>query len=306
MRIGFGAPVSGSWATPENLAAVARQADELGYHSLWTYQRLLSPVDAGYGEVYRSVQDPIVPLAYAAAVTSRIRLSTAVVNLPFVAPVVLAKQLATLDALSGGRLDAGLGNGWSDEEFAATGASKRRQGRRAEEFIAVLRQLWTEPVVEFQGEFYRVPRMRMDPKPVQRPHPPILLGGAAEPALRRAGRLCDGWVSSSRADPRRLGESVAVVRAAAEQAGRDPASLRYICRAAVRVRPAGARQGPLTGTPDQIRADFDDIAAQGITDLFVDLNFDPEIGSPDADPVASRRRAEEALGEFAPARTAVA
>src|SRR5690606_15645764 len=132
-----------------------------------------------------------------------------------------------------------------------TGASKRRQGRRAEEFIAVLRRLWTDQVVEFQGEFYQVPRMRMDPKPVQRPHPPILLGGSAEPALRRAGRLCDGWVSSSRADPRRLGEAVTVVSAAAEQAGRDPASLRFICRAAVRVRPAGARQGPLTGTPDQ-------------------------------------------------------
>lgn len=306
MRIGFGAPVSGSWATPENLAAVARRAEELGYHSLWTYQRLLSPVDASYGEVYRSVQDPIVPLAYAAAVTSRIRLGVAVVNLPFVAPVVLAKQLATLDVLSGGRLDAGLGNGWSDEEFTATGATKRRQGRRAEEFIAVLRRLWTDDVVEFQGEFYQVPRMRMDPKPVQRPHPPILLGGGAEPALRRAGRLCDGWVSSSRMDPRRLGEAVALVRAAAEQAGRDPASLRFVCRAAVRVRPAGARQGPLTGTPDQIRADFDDIAAQGITELFVDLNFDPEIGSPDADPAASRRRADEALAAFAPTRPVVA
>src|SRR5690606_39463538 len=108
MRIGLGAPVSGSWATPENLAAVARGAEEWCYHSLWHNQRLLSPVDAGYGEVYRSVQDPITPLAYAAAVTSRIRLGVAVVNLPFVAPVVLAKQLATVDVLSGGRLDAGL------------------------------------------------------------------------------------------------------------------------------------------------------------------------------------------------------
>src|SRR5690606_19654304 len=306
MRIGFGAPVSGSWATPENLAAVARGAEEWGYHSLWTYQRLLSPVEAGYGEVYRSVQDPITQLAYAAAVTSRIRLGVAVVNLPFVAPVVLAKQLATVDVLSGGRLDAGLGNGWSPEEFVATGATKRGQGRRAEEFIAVLRRLWTEDVVEFHGEFYQIPRMRMDPKPVQRPHPPILLGGAAEPALRRAGRLCDGWVSSSRADPRRLGEAVAVVRAAAEQAGRDPASLRFVCRAAVKVRPASARRAPLTGTPDQIRADFDDIAAQGVTELFVDLNFDPEIGSPDADPVASRRRADEALAAFAPARAGAA
>jgi probable F420-dependent oxidoreductase len=302
VKIGFGAPVSGSWATPENLAHVARRAEQFGYHSLWTYQRLLSPVDGSWGEIYRSVQDPVAPLAYVAALTSRIRLGVAVVNLPFVSPVVLAKQLATVDILSGGRLDAGLGNGWADEEFVATGASKRARGSRAAEFIELLTRLWTDDVVAYQGTHYRVPRMRMDPKPVQRPRPPLLLGAAAEPALRRAGRLCDGWVSSSRADLHALGRSVGVVRAAAEQAGRDPAALRFVCRGSVRVRPAGSPdRAPLVGTLAQIRSDFDDLAAQGITELFVDLNFDPQIGSPDADPVESRRRADEALAAFAPA-----
>lgn len=301
MRIGFGAPVSGSWATPSNLAHVARRADQLGYHSLWTYQRLLFPVDDSMGEVYRAVHDPVLPLAYAAAVTSRIRLSTAVVNMPFVSPVLLAKQLATLDILSGGRLDVGLGNGWSEPEFIATGTDKRRQGRRAEEFIAVLKRAWTDEVVAYEGAFYRVPPSRMDPKPVQRPHPPILLGAGSEPALRRAGRLCDGWVSSSRTDPRRLGAMVAVIKAAAEQAGRDPAALRLVCRAAVRVRPSGSpERAPLVGTVDQIRADFDEVAGQGITELFVDLNFDPQIGSPAADPAESLRRADDALTAFAP------
>jgi probable F420-dependent oxidoreductase len=302
MKIGFGAPVSGSWATPANLAHVARRAEELGYHSLWTYQRLLTPVDGSMGEVYRSVQDPLLPLAYAAGVTSRIRLSVAVVNMPFVAPVALAKQFATLDILSGGRVDAGLGNGWSDAEFVATGATKRHQGRRAEEYIDLLRRAWTDDVLSYEGTFYQVPPTRLDPKPVQRPHPPILLGAGAEPALRRAGRICDGWVSSSRADPQRLGESVAVIKAAAEQAGRDPAALRLVCRAAVKVRPAGTPdRAPLAGTLEQIRSDFDEVAAQGITELFVDLNFDPEIGSPDADPAESIRRADEALDAFAPA-----
>ncbi|MPZ25095.1 MAG: TIGR03619 family F420-dependent LLM class oxidoreductase [Micromonosporaceae bacterium] len=301
MKIGFGAPVSGSWATPENLAYVARRAEQLGYHSLWTYQRLLSPVDAGWGEIYRSVQDPLLPLAYAAAVTSRIRLGVAVVNLPFVSPVVLAKQLTTLDILSGGRLDAGLGNGWADEEFIATGTGKRGQARRAEEFIEVLKRLWTEDTVEYEGAFYRVPPMRADPKPVQRPHPPILLGAGAEPALHRAGRLCDGWVSSSRADLRRLGASVAVVKAAAKQAGRDPAALRFVCRGSVKVRPAGSPdRAPLVGTLDQIRSDIAELTAQGITELFLDLNFDPQVGSPDADPAESIRRADEALAAFAP------
>jgi probable F420-dependent oxidoreductase len=302
MKIGFAAPVSGSWATPGNLAHFARRAEELGYHSLWTFQRLLSPVDASWGEVYRSVHDPLLPLAYAAAVTSRIRLGVAVVNLPFVAPVVLAKQLATLDILSGGRVDAGLGNGWADAEFTATGVHMRRQAQRADEYIALLRRLWTEPVIDHDGEFYRIPRMRMDPKPVQHPHPPILLGAGAPAALRRAGRLCDGWVSSSRADLRALGESVAVVRQAAERAGRDPERLRFVCRGVVRARPSGegGARVPLTGTLDEIRADLAGVAAQGMTELFVDLNFDPEIGSPDADPAESRRRADEVLEALAP------
>src|SRR5690606_28365630 len=118
----------------------------------------------------------------------------------FVSPVVLAKQFATLDIVSNGRLDVGLGLAWADEEFAATGTPTVRRGRRAEEYLDVLKTLWTRQVVEHAGEFYRVPPMRAEPKPVQRPHPPILLGGSAPPALRRAGRIADGWISGSAAD----------------------------------------------------------------------------------------------------------
>jgi probable F420-dependent oxidoreductase len=293
--------VSGSWATPENMIRIARRAEELGYHSLWTFQRLLSPVDGAWGEMYRSVQDPIVTLAFLAGHTQRVRLGIAVVNLPFVSPVVLAKQLATLDIVTGGRLDTGLGLGWAPEEFEATGADMRARGRRADEFIAVLRALWRDEVVEHAGEFYRVSRMRMEPKPVQRPHPPILLGGSALPSLRRAGRLADGWISRSRADLAAIGDSIAAIRSAAEEAGRDPAALRLVCRGSVKVRPAGnPERVPLTGSLDEIRADLDELASKGFTELFVDLNFDPEIGSPDANADASLRRADEVLEALAP------
>ena len=293
--------MSGSWATPENAIRIARRAEELGYHSLWTFQRLLSPVDGAWGEMYRSVQDPIVTLAFLAGHTQRVRLGIAVVNLPFVSPVVLAKQLATLDIVTGGRLDTGLGLGWAPEEFEATGADMRARGRRADEFIAVLRALWRDEVVEHAGEFYRVSRMRMEPKPVQRPHPPILLGGSALSSLRRAGRLADGWISRSRADLAAIGDSIAAIRAAAEEAGRDPAALRLVCRGSVKVRPAGnPERVPLTGSLDEIRADLDELAAKGFTELFVDLNFDPEIGSPDANADASLRRADEVLEALAP------
>jgi probable F420-dependent oxidoreductase len=297
VQIGFAIPVSGSWATPDNVLHVATRAEELGYSSLWTFQRLLSPVDGSWGEMYRAVTDPMVTLGYAAAITTRIRLGVAVVNMPFVSPVLLAKQAATVDLLSRGRLDLGLGLGWADEEYAAAGASKQRVGRRSEEFIQVVRTLWTDPVSQFDGEFYRIPPTSFEPKPPT--VPPILLGGTVPAALKRAGRLADGWVSSSRADLVHIGESVETVKAAARDAGRDAEALRFVTRGAVRVRGDGERR-PLTGTLEQVRSDFDDLEAQGITEVFVDLNFDPEIGSPDADPAESMRRADEALAALAP------
>jgi probable F420-dependent oxidoreductase len=285
----------------DNLIRVALRAEELGYHSLWTFQRLLSPPDGSWGETYRAVLDPIATTAFIAAHTTRIRLGIAVLNLPFFAPPLLAKQLATLDLLSAGRLDAGLGIGWAQEEYVAVGADMRGRGRRADEYLPLLRRFWTDDVIEHDGEFYRVPATRMDPKPVQVGGPPILLGAASPPALRRAGRLCAGWVSSSRADLALISESVRVVRDAARAAGRDPDELRFVCRGAVHVRAEGGHdRRPLTGTVEQIRGDFGRLAEQGITELFIDLNFDKEIGSPDADPAESMRRAEDALSAFAP------
>jgi probable F420-dependent oxidoreductase len=305
MKIGFGAPVSGAWATPENLASFAIRAEAAGYASLWSFQRLLVPEGSGMDEVYQSVLDPMAALAYAAAVTSRIRLGVAVVNLPFVSPAYLAKQAATLDILSGGRHDLGLGIGWMAEEFAAAGASMARRGARAAEYVAVLRELWSADPSEFSGEFYQVPRGSVQPKPVQPGGPPILLGGLARPALERAGRIADGWVTSSRTDLARIAEGAGVVRTAAAEAGRDPDALRVVCRGVVRAGaevagPGGGRR-LLSGSPAQIREDTAWLAAQGVTEIFYDLNWDPAVGSPTVDPAAAAARASELLDALAPA-----
>ncbi|MBW8483429.1 TIGR03619 family F420-dependent LLM class oxidoreductase [Actinomadura parmotrematis] len=301
MLIGFAVPVSGAWATPAAQAEVARRAEELGYHSVWTLQRLLNP--AGSADLtYRNVPDPLITLAYLAGVTERVRLGVAIVNMPFLAPPVLAKQAATLDRVSGGRLDLGLGLGWMPEEFAAVGVPFERRGARAEEFLAVLRTMWGGGG-EFHGEFYDVPPVVMEPAPVQSPEPPVLLGGTSEPALRRAGRLAAGWVSSSRADLAAIGRSIGVVRDAAVRAGRDPGALRFVCRGAVHVRDAGAAgRRPLHGSLEEIRGDFAALEEQGVTELFVDLNFDGRVTGPDADPAASLALARDALEAFAPAR----
>jgi probable F420-dependent oxidoreductase len=304
LRLGFGLPVSGSWATPGNVSAVARRAEELGYGSLWTFQRVVVPVDEDYGPQYRSVLDPVVALGFAAAVTSGIRLGTAVVDAPFLSPTILAKQLASVDVLAGGRLDVGLGLGWARHEFAAVGAPYERRGARLAEYVACLRALWADDPVTFSGDFYEVPPARMLPKPVQRPAPPILLGGSADPALRRAGRIADGWISGSRADLTAVADAVATIRGAAQEAGRDPSTLRMIVRGVVQlgddVRSDGGERRQLTGTAEQIRDDLGRLHEAGVTEVFLDLNFAPRVGSPDVDAVGAEAHAHEVLEAFAP------
>jgi probable F420-dependent oxidoreductase len=304
MRIGFGAPVAGAWATPSYLGSFAARAEALGYASLWSFQRLLVPEGSGMEPVYRSVLDPMVALGYVAARTSRIRLGVAVVNLPFVSPVVLAKQASTVDVLSGGRLDLGLGIGWMPEEFTAAGASAARRGARTEEYLAVLRTLWGDEVSSFGGEFYTIPAGRQDPRPVQRPGPPVLLGGMARPAIERAGRVADGWITSSRADLSKVSEAVGVILEAAAAAGRDPAALRIVCRGVVLAGqeakgPDGGRR-LLSGSYAQIRDDAAWLGEQGVTELFYDLNWDPHVGSPSVAPEAAAERAGEIIAELAP------
>lgn len=304
MELGFAVPISGSWATPERQVEVAQSAERLGYQSVWTFQRLLYPATGEpWAPVYASVHDPIVTLGFLAGLTSRIRLGLAVVNLPFYAPVVLAKALTTLDVVSGGRLVAGLGLGWSKEEFAATGAEYAGRGARAEEYLALLDKIWRDDVVSHDGALYSMPPTRVDPKPVQRPRPRVVLGGGAPAALERAGRLADGWVAGSVSDLDRTSAAVTAVRAAATTAGRDPDALDYVVRGVVRLRPGGASDRRLlSGSLAEIDGDLARLSDAGVTETFLDLNFDEEVGRPDADADASMDRARRLLDHFAPAR----
>jgi len=291
MDIGFGIPVSGSWATPPVIRDVCRRAEELGYASLWSFQRLLYP--EGIPPVYRSVHDPLAVSAFVAGVTERARIGIAVLNTPFYAPLVLAKALTSIDVLSDGRLDAGLGLGWNADELTAAGTSMAGRGRRAEEFVAALRAAWGPDPVSHQGEHYAIPESTVLPKPVQA-QVPVLMGGSAEPALRRAARIADGWISSSLFPAEKVPAAIATLREAGAGDG-----FRVVVRAVVRVR-AEDEERPFSGTVDKIRADIAHYEAMGATELFVDLNFDEQIGDPAADPTESLRRAHEALETFAP------
>jgi probable F420-dependent oxidoreductase len=302
MDIGFGAAVAGAWATPRNLAELARRAERLGYRSLWTFQRLLTPAGAKLAPTYRSVLDPMVSLGYLAAATSTIRLGVAVVNHPFQSPLLLAKQAATVDVLSGGRLDLGIGSGWLAEEFTGSGASMAERGARADEFVAAVRALWGGSG-GYQGTFFTIPAARQDPPPVQRPGPPILIGGMSRAAMERAGRIGDGWVTASSADLSVIAESAKVVQSAARAAGRSPA--RIVCRGVVRpgtpkVSKTTGKRVLLTGSYEQIREDIRWLESCGVTEVFYDLNFDPVVGDPAADEGKAVLRASEILEALAP------
>ena len=155
-----------------------------------------------------------------------------------------------------------------------------RRGARMDEYLRCLQALWTQDPVEFTGDFYTVPRSHVGPPPVQRPHPPVLLGGAAAPALRRAGRLAQGWIAASRQDPATLGASIETVRAGAREAGRDPGALRIVVRRS------------LQGTDEPSLDDLAALRAQGVTEVILDLNFSPQAGL---------ESAERVLDAFAPA-----
>lgn len=200
-RVGVTLPTFGPHAGPEAIVTVARCADRLGLHSVATSERLLLPAgddwDNAYGLPESYVWEPIEVLTWAAARTERVRLATGVVNALFQPPIVLARRLATLDRLSGGRLDVGLGQGWLPEEFVATGTSPGRRGRGFEEHLAVMRACWGRDPVEHHGEDHVIPTATVGPKPVRGADLPVLIGAVARPAVERAARL-GGFVTAVR------------------------------------------------------------------------------------------------------------
>ncbi len=313
LRLGFGLPVSGGWATPASMMRIARRAEELGYASLWTFQRILSPVAsadgggppggrAGDDPSYLSVHDAVLPLAYVAGATERIGLGTATLCAPFVPPPVLAKAMSTLDHLCAGRLTVGVGIGWMPEEYAAAGVPFERRGARMDEYLRCLDAVWTQHPVQFDGEFYTVPRSHIAPRPVQQPRPPLLVGGSAPDALRRAGRFADGWIASSGQSAEGLRDSVARVREGARDAGRDPDAVRILARAVVDlvdVDPGPGRRR-FHGTREQVLDDLDALRRDGATEAFVDLNLSPRVGRADVDEAVGTAEAERVLDALRP------
>ena len=213
---------------------ICRRAEAAGFESLWGGEHVIMPstIESSYpytkdGKIPAQpdtpIPDPLIWLAFAAAAAPTMRLGTCILIVPQRNPLILAKELATLDQLSGGKVELGLGVGWLEEEFDALGVPWERRGARNDEYIEAMRTLWSGPEVEFHGEFVDFPKVTCSPRPVQASIP-ILVGGDSDVAIRRAARLADGYFPGE-GDADRLAALITRVRHAADDVGRDPDSI---------------------------------------------------------------------------------
>lgn len=273
MKFGVSLVNSGRRAAPEFGAMLAQTAEEFGFESLWTVEHTVVPV--GYESRYPysidgrmpgegvPIPDPLIWLAFAAGVTKRIRLATGILILPQRNPVTVAKEIASLDVLSNGRVILGIGIGWLREEFDALGVPFDDRAARTDEYVDVLRRIWTEEQPSYQGATVRFDKLISNPKPVQTGGPPIVVGGHSEAAARRAGRLGDGFFPYTVEDPMAAAKLFDVARDAAREAGRDPAALEITTAGAMdlegakRFADAGVDRliiPPLGKTPEELKS----------------------------------------------------
>ena len=182
----------GFLATTEAIVETAVKAEELGFDALFVNDHVIVD-DSPRSAPWRNVYDPLMVLSYVAARTSRIRLGTSVLIMPYRNPIVTAKMVATLDQMSGGRAIAGVGAGWSEAEYNALGVPYRERGARTTEYLRLWQACWEPGPTTFHGRFFSFDNMHVSPKPLQQPHPPVWIGGSGPPSLRRAARFADVW-----------------------------------------------------------------------------------------------------------------
>jgi probable F420-dependent oxidoreductase len=292
MRAGALAPHMGAYSSPEFIVQAARQAEEQGYHSIWVAERVLYPLnprtpyggtpDGSLPDFYKRVFEPIETLTWIAAHTKTIRVGTSVLNMPFHNPVMLAKRLTTLDVVSGGRLDVGFGQGWSQDEFEAVGAPPKGKAERADELVEVLKKMWGPDPVSHDGRFFKVAPSIVQPKPVQQPRPPIYMAAFTPGALARVARLADGWLPTG-IPLSGIEGMMGQLRDMASQAGRDPAALKLQVLGHVYLtdNPLGDDRADFTGSLEQIKSDVERARAIGANELIMNPGSSPQAATAD-------------------------
>ena len=231
--------------------------------------------DGSLPENYKTVLDPLHTLSFVAAHTSRIALGTSILVMGYRNPVLLAQSLTTIDVLSGGRLRLGLGQGWSKDEHDAVGVSMKDRAARGDEVLQVLKAMWGADPVEFKGKFFQLPKSIVQPKPVQKPHPPIYLAAYTPGAMKRVATFADGWMPTG-VPINAMAQMMEGIRGMAQEAGRDSSVLKMVVRANVHVTPQsqGDQRQPFYGSLDEIKSDIQATRDIGADELFIDPGLD--------------------------------
>jgi probable F420-dependent oxidoreductase len=290
MRYGFYLPTRGATATPEALEALVARAEALGFASVMIADHVVFPtrIDSRYPYTadgrfpgQGDALEQLALMAFVAARSTRLRLVSSVMILPYRNPVFTAKALATIDVLSRGRVTVGVGVGWLREEFDALGSAPfERRGAVSDEYLRIFKALWTTSPASFKGEFYRFENLQCLPHPVQKPHPPIWIGGHSRAALRRVARLGDGWHPvganpGAALPPDELKVLLDDLYRMTEAEGRDPRTLTISYKAPVydagRPVKAGEPRRPFRGSADEIRADIEVLARLGVSEMIFDF-----------------------------------
>jgi len=288
MKVGMFLPQVGEYATKENILYIAKEAEKEGVDSLWVLDRLLWPLkpktpyaathDGTLPVEYQNVLDPLTTLTYVAGVTERILLGTSIIDMFFQNPVQLGKRFATLDVLSDGRTIAGLGIGWSKDEYEVSGVPYKDKGTRADEFLQVLKKIWTDEIVEFKGKFYNIPASKIGPKPLQEPHPPILLGGFSQKTFTRIVNYANGWIGIAGFGPlEQLEQMINGLKESTRKLDKDPSNIGIYIGSYPNVleSPVSSNEtrSPMTGTIEQIGSDIEQIKAMGTNHIFFGYMF---------------------------------
>ena len=292
MEYGFYLPNSGAGAEPDALADIAKLGDRLGFYCMVMPDHILQPnqVNSTYpysltGDILAAGQsgdgewpEQITTLAYLAGVTERIRLVTSVMIIPYRNPILTAKMLSTLDMLSKGRLILGAGVGWMEEEFELLNTEPfAERGAVTNEYLRAFIELWTKDDPKFEGKYVNFSDITFLPKPVQKPYPPIWIGGQSKPAIRRAAQIGDCWhpvgaIPAAPLEPEELAENLVLLHQYAEKAGRDPAIIQVSVKAPL--YDAGDSSGPrrrFSGSSDEVRQDIQTYSDVGVTHLIFDI-----------------------------------
>ena len=292
MKYGFYLPNSGAGAEPDALADIAKLGDRLGFYCMVMPDHILQPnqINSTYpysltGDILAAGQsgngewpEQITTLAYLAGVTERIKLVTSVMIIPYRNPILTAKMLSTLDMLSKGRLILGAGVGWMEEEFELLDAPPfAERGAVTNEYLQAFIELWTKDDPKFEGKYVNFSDITFLPKPVQKPYPPIWIGGQSKPAIRRAAQIGDCWhpvgaIPAAPLEPEELAENLVLLHQYAEKAGRDPAAIQVSVKAPL--YDAGDSSGPrrrFSGSSDEVRQDIQTYSDVGVTHLIFDF-----------------------------------